>query len=335
MVIKEEPDGTAFHLTGSVKNEDISNNTNMKNSNANIGNSINEIESFSKALLSFKVERLEPKAFEFKQEDRLHTTDVDNSNDDRKASINRMENSNNVPLSIKSETVVLETNSLDNFKKGEALSNSLHNDNMETNLDSNHEGCFSLEMTNSWNDKDGKRTNKIECLLCGVVYKHMTDYTHHLNTHLQEQDQSTDGTIHKTVCPDCFVIFPNEIELAAHKTNCSEHRCKRCGKKCLSESNLKIHVETICKGNMLDQKMDEFLCKLCRKSFTSKTQLVVHVRNIHRFDKALPNMSDQPKMDEFLCKLCSKSFNSKTQLIVHVRNIHRFDKACPRKVHKL
>ncbi len=197
---------------------------------------------------------------------------------------------------------------------------SLHCDDIEMQTKSNGVSSFDTTVENS--TETHKVTDNTQCLVCGETFANIMQYTHHLNVHSQSHEQpaeiKNECTEQLYDCLNCLETFPKESDLAAHKINCSElYKCAKCGKKCSTENNLKMHIKYMCKSRMLDvYQKESFICRLCKKSFDSEYRLTLHVNAVHH------------KLKTFSCTLCDKSFAWKRRLTTHIEAVHLKSFSC-------
>ncbi len=174
------------------------------------------------------------------------------------------------------------------------------------------------ETFSSWVN-DGQNIEEIQCSVCEEKYQSITEYTHHLNTHLEICEQSID--VNSKTCAElalpCKAGFKSE-SLAQPDTNDSN------GDSCFKikeEIPPEPYNVTVLKSNALseapslkdekaDHKAERLSCTLCYKLFSTKSSLKKHVAVIH--DKLKP----------FSCTLCDKSFAQKAKLTQHVDAVH-------------
>ncbi len=164
---------------------------------------------------------------------------------------------------------------------------------------------------------------KIQCSVCEAQYDNITEYTHHLNMHLQEPDKCKDKIcdISEQWKYDHDIQIPqvvNNVEYHGSLTkgdkeylggrNASHEpklfSCNLCNKSFGIKYYLNQHVKQV------HEKLKPFSCTLCKKSFAQRGVLTRHVNAVHN------------KLKPFSCTLCDKSFNQKRDLIKHIDEVH-------------
>ncbi len=210
----------------------------------------------------------------------------------------------------------------------EAESCSLNYDKTDCQTDSK----LDIFTTDSSDHKSGQMSDEIQCSVCEAQYDNITEYTHHLNMHLQEQsgyintlnfpdlhtasqisplkdDESEIGNINTLNFPADLQTsqFPtpkdDKSEIGAVPQDTKYFSCTLCDKSFASKQYLSIHI------NAIHLKLKPFSCTLCDKSFSQKGKLNEHVAGVHE--------------KSFCCTLCDKSFTQKTSLTAHVEAKHK------------
>lgn len=93
----------------------------------------------------------------------------------------------------------------------------------------------------------------------------------------------------RRLCPECGVFYTKNPHVCEHKTK--PFVCNICGKRCVSESHLKVH-------NGVHSETHEHGCTYCHAEFTSKTDKLAH-EAVH-----------QEQRDPFKCPDCAMTFAS-------------------------
>ena len=177
--------------------------------------------------------------------------------------------------------------------------------------------------------------DKIQCSVCEETYENITEYTHHLNTHLEESNNQSMGTIEITTKKFNYEDqFPNQPEgLDSTHNKMKPFSCTFCDKQYARKSSLTIHLNVVhrkpkpfpctlcdesflCKEDMSrhisvdHHKIKFFSCTSCDRSFRHKWALTRHIKTVHR------------KRDQFTCTLCDKSFAMERRLAEHIQVVH-------------
>ncbi len=150
--------------------------------------------------------------------------------------------------------------------------------------------------------KDGfsqSGTDKIQCLLCEEKYDNTTEYTHHLNMHLKDNEESKEKVT-------------KELEIWKNEHGVQEDL--NFGNKSESHFSLTNYVQECRNKIEVGRKQKPFSCTLCDKSFGMKFILNQHFQMFH------PGKSD---VGPFRCKLCNLSFSRKGNLNDHIDAVHR------------
>ncbi len=146
-----------------------------------------------------------------------------------------------------------------------------------------------------------------QCLVCGKIFMNIMEYTHHLKTHLPNQEQGTETKNECEVqlyeCPICLLTFSNKKNLVAHKSRWSKEFTRHIALGELHKKQKTVHDE-----------LKAFHCTLCNKSFGFKGALNIHINAIHN--------------KSFTCTLCDKSFTDKRHLLKHMNLVHNILKPC-------
>ncbi len=175
-------------------------------------------------------------------------------------------------------------------------------------------------------DKDGQMANKIQCSVCEEKYDNITEYTHHLNMHLEDPDQLGNDIKCYTDLPSSKIhqdikahILPSEIsngstevrkksnvqkEINLDNPKSKNFSCTWCNKSFGMKSRLTNHIDIV------HLKLKPFSCSLCDRSFAMKINLTEHIISKHY------------KVKPFSCTLCDKSFGRKRHLKDHVDAVH-------------
>ncbi len=166
---------------------------------------------------------------------------------------------------------------------------------------------------------------KIQCSVCEAQYDSITEYTHHLNMHLQDSDKCKekvpdilsehskydhdawqDPKVHNNTESHGSLTRGTKEYLdesnAGHKQK--PFSCTLCEISCSSKLALTRHIIAV------HNKLRPFTCKLCDRSFTKNGHLTIHVNAVHR------------KLKPFSCTLCEKSFARKGVLNNHILEVH-------------
>ena len=80
-----------------------------------------------------------------------------------------------------------------------------------------------------------------------------------------------------------------------------KYACKFCGKRCLKESEVKLHER---------RHQDKFQCSTCAKTFTTEGNLIAHERY---------HTGERP----FKCSVCGVGFVSNSRLAQHKKGVHK------------
>ena len=149
-----------------------------------------------------------------------------------------------------------------------------------------------------------RNNNKIQCSVCEAQYDNITEYTHHLNMHLQEPDQFKigDGDEKATYTDMSSSQNPSHDynELIVKSSSHEENDVKMYAD--IHGENSKKST-TRGQGNVVQEEPTSFPCSYlysksipcakCHRSFTSRKDLNMHIYKVH-------------KLKPFPCTLCNK-----------------------------
>ena len=156
------------------------------------------------------------------------------------------------------EKQTLSADSMDNNYKECTMCLQLFNEqsDLDSHVESNHPVDKTEKLTIKEDFTSAECTDKIQCSVCQEKYEDITEYTHHLNTHLQVPDQLTDN-INK---------YHHTIQLL----NTPIQLCKTQS----AEEHLDSGQENVSSSNM-------FSCKICNETFVQKLKCDLHVKLVH------------------------------------------------------
>ena len=201
---------------------------------------------------------------------------------------------------------------------------------------------------NSFLKRDGERPDKIQCSVCEKRFDNITEYTHHLNMHIQGHSKQNILASKCTKMTEKYVEhrqksvkepagrckqkdkpFSCSLCRKSYKTKrfCDKHflvthknveTCSICQKQFAKKSELRKHF------NIFHLKLKPFSCTLCDKSFTEKGSLTMHI-NFHK--KRRDKLEKEWKLDSDpnleTCSVCQKQFKSKLTLEMHINSAHK------------
>ncbi len=167
---------------------------------------------------------------------------------------------------VKEETIKGVIEGDDNDHK-ETFDFSINDTLIEVNDNDNKETIKDIIKVDNYDHKEA--SNNIQCSVCGKYYDNMTDYTHHLKTHLNDQDKVRNINIFK--CKECDRKFLDEFFLNKHMKTHRMVQCHVCNKMCDSDYALTRHMHT----------HFNIKCPRCELVFDSNAKLSRHLK-IHK-----------------------------------------------------
>lgn len=164
------------------------------------------------------------------------------------------------------------------------------------------------------------------CCLCEKTFGTKADLQRHVKGHNESY-----------VCDVCGKVYKSKAFVEQHKLTHQEefvkpeYPCEICGKKFTAKCSLRLHIESIHKGNR-----KTYLCRFCGRSFTQKLHMIEH-ENKHTGRKPFVcqtcgatffHMSSFKSHEivhtdkrEFQCDVCKKAFRTRQAMVAH-RVIH-------------
>ena len=116
-------------------------------------------------------------------------------------------------------------------------------------------------------------------------------------------------------CADCDYSSISESRLKIHLETVHQkartHKCDQCQKSFSRKGALNTHIKGYCKG--FHQKIKAYKCQDCNKNFSNKYVLASHVDWAHL-------KIDRPK--KFICEKCDATFEQKQYIEHHMNKVH-------------
>ncbi len=102
-----------------------------------------------------------------------------------------------------------------------------------------------LTMPGEGQNINSQNNDNIECSVCGEMYDHITEYTHHLNMHLNSVQPANDGESSQELNVDLYNYPSTENVTEDQSTNDigSSHKNRECGLTQIETSPFEIKVE--------------------------------------------------------------------------------------------
>ncbi len=201
-------------------------------------------------------------------------------------------------------------------------------DNMEECDVYKNEGKIEYLVDNN-QKADNTNNSEIECPMCQASYKNMTDYTHHLNVHLQSNKLTDTEVItytrtgHKSTavkltpssmyaCNTCFQVFEHKLIFVNHtcinpkakRVLPKNSECKICFQRYSDRIAFVKHVSTHAMEHTIETKT-HFSCRECQKIFSSYHGFAEHAHF------------------RYICAECGRGFSKKSLLLKHIEISHR------------
>ncbi len=174
-----------------------------------------------------------------------------------------------------------------------------------TKMDIHCTGDNSVE-TSAFSEEDIQKESNIQCSVCEAQYDNMTEYTHHLNMHLQEQS----GTNANKCTKVSDKSYKNSKESVTKRPRRGGKEkpfsCTVCKRKYFQKHSFDKHFLIVHKNVET--------CNICHKQFSEKSELRKHFNSAHL------------KPNQFSCTSCNKTHLTKHGLSRHVLTKHTL---CP------
>jgi len=168
--------------------------------------------------------------------------------------------------------------------------------------------------------------NRLQCSVCGFVFKRRRDLERHMTIHTGEKpfkctfcdqkfrtkhEQNRHELRHKGELPQCPVCGGRYVDLTKHmlihSTDSYKHVCSVCQKAFRFTHNLKRHM-------IVHTGERPYTCLDCGGRYRTSTQLKSHIRAVHAEEK------------NHVCSDCGKKFSQREGLKAHIIHVHTNEK---------